>query len=568
MILNSFVSGLRSLAFLGTGGAVPIDRGPLSDFWYRPLPVESQSGVNVTVDLAIRVSTAYACVKLLSETIGSLPLFLYEMGDDTSRKAVNHPLYRTLHSRPNQWQTIQEWLELAMNHLCWRGNFICRKVRRGVDVELWPLSPDAISIEQLDGGDLRYKHKHPDGTTATYLQEDMLHVRMMSLDGIWGLSPLSAAREAIGLAVTTEGHGANFFKHRAIPGMVLNYPAGMSPEAQRKARETIAAIHAGFGNHHRTMILPSGVTMTPVGISNEDAQFLETRGFQISEIARFFLVPPHMIGAVEKVSSWGTGIEQQTLGFVKFTTRPYNIRFEQSLRRDLLEPLGMAETHKVEFSMEGLLRGDSAGRAAFYKEMFQTGAFSTNDILRLENMDPIGEDGDQRFVPANMMSLAGGMENAATRGGDRGGEVAAVDAHAERLDSPAVTTDDIGDHGSAVRPDATTGTRGVTRDAAARIAHANIAALKRRAGVAGRDRGRYEKWVLEHCSKQRAYIKRTLTPLAGVLACDPRESADAAVTLIRRELLGGEALDVLGQWETDLAAKLEGVIAHEQALAD
>ena len=569
-------------------------RGPLSDFWYRPVASESQSGVSISDEVALRVTAFYACVKLLAEAVGSLPLFLLEVEDDTRRKAREHWLYRVLHDKPNAWQTSQEWRELGMNHLCVRGNFINRKVfTGGGKMELWPLSPDRVTIEQLPDGGLRYKHR--DAKTnleTTYLQEDILHIRLMSLDGIWGMSPLSAAREALGLSVTAEGHGANFFKHRAVPGLVLRYPAGLSPEAQRKARDTIGEIHAGFGNQHRTMILPSGVEITPLPISNEDAQFLETRKFQVSEIARVFLVPPHMIGDVEKSTSWGTGIEQQAIGFVTYTLRPYLIRFEQAVGRDILEPLDMAETHKVEFALEGLLRGDSAARGAFYAQLFAVGALSPNMILRLENMDPIGPVGDQHYVPANMVRLdaPNTAETTQTTETVDAGAVKDQASPEETVTLPDETTETVVIQPDPPPPTVTTNPddkrkelavaaahfkemaeakarHALVVDAANRIAHANIAALKRRAHVAGADRPRFEAWVDKHSATQRAYVRKVLAPLAAAGGSDAADEADRIVNRRRAELLSGDPAAVFAAWSDGLAGILAGELNHESTLA-
>lgn len=512
------------------GGTVHQDRGPLSDYWYTPLAAESQSGVTVTTDSAMRVSAFYACVKLLAEAVGSLPLFLYDREGDDPRKATDHWMYAALHDRPNRWQTSMEWRELAMNHLCTRGNFICRKVRaRDGTYELWPMSPDRIEIHQLADGSLRYTYLMPASTERVYLlQEDVLHVRMMTADGVWGLSPVSMAREALGMAITSESHGANFFKHRAFPGMVIKYPAGMSPEAKRRARDTIAEAHAGFGTAYRTMILPDGVDLVPLPISNEDAQFLESRNFQVSEIARFFLVPPHMIGATDKSTSWGTGIEQQTIGFVTYTLRPYLIRFEQAFIRDLLLPLEMDRTHRIEFAVDGLLRGDVQSRGDFYVKLFGIGALTANQILRLENMSTIGPDGDRRFVSANLVPI----EGAATGDEDDG---------------------------------KTNGSRGsseVVADVARRIAHANIAALRRRVAVAEEDWPRFVEWASAHASKQRAAVSRMLASLNGVLGVDARSVADRVANRIHSDLIGDRPAATLGRWEDGMAAAIAEAIAE------
>lgn len=514
------------------GGPIHPDRGPLSDFWYQPVSAESQSGVSVTTDAAMRVSAFYACVKLLSEAVGSLPLFLFDVDDDDPRRASDHWLYAALHDRPNRWQTSLEWRELAMNHLCTRGNFICRKVRAADGTyQLWPMSPDRVEIHQLADGSLRYTYHIPMSSDRIFLfQEDVLHVRTMAPDGVWGLSPVSAAREALGMAIVSESHGANFFRHRAFPGMVMKYPPGMSPEAKRRARETIAEIHSGFGSAYRTMILPDGVDLVPLPISNDDAQFLESRNFQVSEVARFFLVPPHMIGATDKTTSWGTGIEQQTIGFVTYTLRPYLVRFEQALSRDLLLPLGMERSHRFEFSVEGLLRGDVQARGDFYVKLFGVGAVTANQILRRENMSTIGPEGDRRFVSANLVPL-------------------------ESVGAP----DDGADTGDARRE--SRGAAEVVADVARRIAHANISALRRRATVAGDDWPRFQEWASTHASKQRACIARMLSSFNRTLGVDGRAAADRIANKILGDLIGDRPEATLIKWENGMAAEIAETIS-------
>lgn len=525
----------RRLVSGDIGGPIHHDRGPLSDYWYQPVAAGSQSGVAVTTDSAMRVSTFYACVKLLSEAVASLPLFVFTRDGDEFKRATDHWLYDALHDRPNRWQTSMEWRELAMNHLCTRGNFVCRKVRSGGAYELWPMSPDRIEIHQLTDGSLRYTYRKPmSADRIVLMQEDVLHVRMMTVDGVWGMSPVSAAREALGMAIASESHGANFFQHRAFPGMVLKYPPGMSPDAKRRARETIAEMHAGFGKAYRTMILPDGVDLMPLPINNADAQFLESRNFQVSEIARFFLIPPHMIGATDKTTSWGTGIEQQTIGFVTYTLRPYLVRFEQAFSRDLLLPMGLELSHYVEFAVEGLLRGDSTTRADFYAKLFNVGVLSVNEIRKFENLGPIGADGDRRFVSTNLSPL----------GGDEGG-----------TESPDRNTDG-GAGGGRFE-----GAAEVVADVSRRIAHANIAALRRRVTVAEGDWPRFEAWASAHATKQRGSIARILSALNGTLGVDARAVADRIANMIHSDLMGDRPAVTLGRWETGMAAAIAEAIA-------
>ena len=379
---------------------------------YRFLFGGSNSGKNVNERSAMQMTAVYACVRILSESIAGLPVHLYQYVDSGSKqKALEHPLYRLLHDEPNPEMTSFVFRETLMTHLLLWGNAYAQIIRNGKGqvVALYPLMPNRMSVDRDDKGHLFYQYQMQDSDAPTAKSgtvilkpTDVLHVPGLGFDGLVGYSPIAMAKNAIGLSIATEEYGAKFFANGATPSGILEYPGTVkNPEA---IRESWNAGFGGSSNAHKVAVLEEGMKYTPIAISPNEAQFLETRKFQIDEIARIFRVPPHMVGDLEKSSF--SNIEQQSLEFVKYTLEPWIVRWEQSLNRALLSETEKA-AYFVKFNVDGLLRGDYQSRMNGYATARQNGWMSANDIRELENLDLIPDElgGNLYLINGNMTKL-------------------------------------------------------------------------------------------------------------------------------------------------------------------
>lgn len=380
----------------------------------------STAGKAVNERSAMQMTAVYACVRILSEAIAGLPLHLYKYGCDGSKeKAVEHPLYFLLHDEPNKEMTSFVFRETLMTHLLLWGNAYAQVIRNGKGevIALYPLIPNRMEVNRTDRGQLYYQYTTSsddaptvEGSTAVLMPEDVLHIPGLGFDGLVGYSPIAMAKNAIGLAIATEEYGAKFFANGAAPSGVLEHP-GTIKDPQR-VRDAWMSQFSGSRNAGKVAVLEEGMKYTPISISPEQAQFLETRKFQINEIARIFRVPPHMVGDLEKSSF--SNIEQQSLEFVKYTLDPWVIRWEQSLQRTLLSS-EEKKRYYFKFNLEGLLRGDYASRMTGYATARQNGWMSANDIRELENLDRIPAElgGDLYLINGNMLPLgnAGAFAN-------------------------------------------------------------------------------------------------------------------------------------------------------------
>lgn len=380
---------------------------------YRFFTGGSTAGKNVTERSAMQMTAVYSCVRVLSEAVAGLPLHLYKYRSDGGKeKALKHPLYFLLHDEPNPEMTSFVFRETLMTHLLLWGNAYAQVIRNGKGevVALYPLMPNRMSVDRDENGRLYYKYyrgsdeairnKEYEVVLSPY---DVLHIPGLGFDGLVGYSPIAMAKNAIGLAIATEEYGAKFFANGAAPSGVLEHPGTLkNPD---KVRESWNATFGGSHNANKVAVLEEGMKYTPISISPEQAQFLETRKFQINEIARIFRVPPHMVGDLEKSSF--SNIEQQSLEFVKYTLEPWLVRWEQSMIRSLLTP-SEKQDYFIKFNVDGLLRGDYASRMSGYATARQNGWMSANDIRELENLDriPAEEGGDLYLINGNMTKLA------------------------------------------------------------------------------------------------------------------------------------------------------------------
>ncbi|WNF39110.1 phage portal protein [Bacillaceae bacterium IKA-2] len=362
------------------------------------------SGKTVNERTAMQTTAVYACVRILAETIASLPLQTFQHSDKGKDKALDHSLYYLLHDEPNPEMTSFVFRETLMSHLLLWGNAYAQIIRdgRGRVIALYPLLPDKITVDRTSKGEIFYQYLKDTGTVILRADE-VLHIPGLGFDGLVGYSPIAMAKNAIGMSIATEEYGAKFFANGANPGGVLEHP-GVVKDPKR-VRESWNTVYQGSTNAHRVAVLEEGMKFQAIGIPPEQAQFLETRKFQINEIARIFRVPPHMLADLEKSSF--SNIEQQSLEFVKYTLDPWVIRWEQSIQRALLS---QEEKRKyfVKFNVDGLLRGDYQSRMNGYSTGRQNGWLSSNDIRELENLNRIPEElgGDLYLINGNMTKLA------------------------------------------------------------------------------------------------------------------------------------------------------------------
>jgi HK97 family phage portal protein len=365
--------------------------------------VKSKTGATVNEQKAMRLSSVFACVRIISEDVASLPLNVYEEREDNGRrKAKNNYLYPLLHKKPNNIMTSFTWREVMMAHLLLWGNHYSQVItdRTGKIAGLWPLHPARVQ-PIIKNRKLYYKYKKEDNTKKVFEPYEILHIPGLGFDGLQGISVISYNREAVGLGLGAEEFGARFFENGAHPSGIIEYPEGLKDNARKRLKEDLKAKHAGLGKSHNLMVFEHGMKFHQISIPPNDAQFLETRQFQVREIARIYRVPPHMLADMEKGASFKS-IEQQSIDYVVKTLRPWLVRIEQVLNDKLISSRN--SKNYIEFNVEGLLRGDSQARSEYYKNMFEVGAMSPNDILEKENRNPV-EGGDQRFVPLNFIPL-------------------------------------------------------------------------------------------------------------------------------------------------------------------
>ena len=364
------------------------------------------SGKAVNERTAMQTSAVYACVRILAESVAGLPLHVYERTANGSKSTKpSHPLYRLLHDEPNREMTSFVFRETLMSHLLLWGNAYAQIIRdgRGFPIALYPLLPDRMTVDRNESGELVYTYQSDKGQVKLR-RENVLHIPGLGFDGLIGYSPIAMAKNAVGLALATEDYGATFFANGANPGGVLEHPGVIKPEQADRLRESWQSQFGG-ANAHKVAVLEEGLKFHQMSIPPEQAQFHETRKFQINEIARIFRVPPHMVGDLEKSSF--SNIEQQSLEFVKYTLDPWVIRWEQSLQQALILPSEKA-TIFIKFNLDGLLRGDYQSRMQGYSTGIQNGFMSVNDVRGLEDMNLLTaeEGGDLHFVNGNMVKLA------------------------------------------------------------------------------------------------------------------------------------------------------------------
>ena len=368
--------------------------------------IETSAGVNVTAARSLALSSVYACVKILSETIASLPLPVYKnMSPRGREKAYNHFLYKILHDRPNPYMTSFQWRRLMITHMCLWGAGISEIEfnKQGFPVALWPLPPWKVEPLRDNLGNIFYKvHLDNSNQEYKYLRHDQVVVySAFSTSSFEWMSPIKVQRETVGGAIAVKVFGDRTFGQGTNPAGILTYQGRLAEGAEKSLEEKMSK-YSGLSKTHRIMMLPNSMEFKRIGLPPEDAQYLETRSFSIAEIARIYNMPLHMLHEHSKQTSFGTGVEEMKNGFVTFTLTPLLVNMEQELKFKLFE--GIAEGYYAEHNLQGLLRGKLSDRVEAYGKLFNMGAISANEIRDKENMNP-QEDGDKYYIPLNMQEV-------------------------------------------------------------------------------------------------------------------------------------------------------------------
>lgn len=505
---------------------------------------ETVAGRVVNEESALESTGVWACVRILAETVASLPLHLYRRRDDRGKdRATDHPLYQILHAMPNPEMSAFELKEALTGHLAtWGNGYAEIETTRGGDVAaLWPLRPDRMRVAR-EGGRLWYYYTvRPAEPELRLPAARILHLRGFGSNGIMGYSPIMMAKQAIGLALATEEFGGRFFGNGAEPGGVLQHPGKLSQDAHDRMKRSWNDAHQGLERSHRISILEEGVTYQKVGIEPEAAQFLQTRKFQLAETARMHRIPLHMLGDLDRATF--SNIEQQSLEFVMYTMMPWFVRWEQGIYRSLLTR-DERQTLFAEFLIEGLLRGDIQSRYQAYAQARQNGWLSANDIRDMENMNPV-DGGDVYLVPLNMIpATQAGLEPTTEPGpvGDDGtdGDRQRLDPRESKVSTRVLSAAGVEERGvrsARARHRLMLAHQGLYRDVAGRIVRREIQDVRgamqkmMRAQTHGRDVGSFSLWLEEFYRDHVQFVGQAMRPLVRAYG----------------EVVAAEALDEVGQ---------------------
>ena len=368
---------------------------------------QSPAGENVTESTALTYSAVWNAVSLISGTIGALPLHLMQRKGESKRLADDLPLYRLLHDNPNRFMTAMAFREALTAHILTWGNGYAEQVRNGYGdlVELWPITPNRVR-PVMDGTDIVYRIKMDRQPDIILPRDKILHIPGLGFDGFQGYSVIAMARKSLGLGMAMETFGSLYFGQGTHPGVVVSHPGQLSKQGHDNLQSSLASAHSGLGQSHRLLLLEEAMKIEKIGIPNNDSQFLESRQFQIPEVARWFNLPPHKLKDLTKSSF--SNIESEQISFVTDSILPWLVRLEQNYSLQLLTASDKALSGRGRLfwkhSVEGLMRGSAATRAAFYGPMLDRGVFSINEVRALEDMDPV-PGGDIHLVPLNMTSL-------------------------------------------------------------------------------------------------------------------------------------------------------------------
>jgi HK97 family phage portal protein len=368
---------------------------------------QSLSGENVTESTALTYSAVWNAVSLISGTIGALPLHLMQRKGEKKQIVDGRKLYRIMHDETNPYITAMAFRETLMAHVLLWGNGYAEIVRNGYGevIELWPITPNRVTVE-MAGDELVYRIKMDREADITLPRSKVLHIPGLGFDGFLGYSVIAMARKSIGLGMALETFGALYFGQGTHPGVIVSHPGTLGVDGHKNLKDALTQTYSGLGQSHRLMLLEEGMKVEKLGIPPNDSQFLESRQFQIPEVARWFNLPPHKLKDLTRSSF--SNIESEQISFVRDSILPWLVRLEQNYQMQLLTPSDkdLSGYGRIYFkhSVEGLLRGDSASRAAFYGPMLDRGVFCINEVRALEDLDPVA-GGDIHLVPLNMTTL-------------------------------------------------------------------------------------------------------------------------------------------------------------------
>ena len=398
--------------------AKPINEATASGFFQDLMGDVTYTGKRVSVRSSLETQvTVFACVRLIAETFGSFPAHLFRRTSDRERERVEQTktrypgsLARLIHQSPNIEMTASEFWELRTGHVASWGDAWAEIVRDGMGrpSALWPLRPDRMEVKRSKAGRRQFLYTLDSGERVELLPRQVFHTRGFGLDPLVGLSPIGVARQAVSVALATEEYGGRLFANSAIPGVVVKSPNRMKAQEVKEFKANWTQKFGGLSNAQRVAVLHSGMEVETLGIPPKDAQFLDLRKFEVAELARLFRVPLHMIQEVEKSTSWGSGIEQQDIGFAVHTMLPYVTRTEASINRDLRDPEAgntlLDEALFAKFDMRGLLRGDMKTRAEFYSKGINDGWLLREDVRALEDL-PVIAGLDKPVLSENVQVL-------------------------------------------------------------------------------------------------------------------------------------------------------------------
>lgn len=526
------------------------------------------TGVTVTPDNALTSTAVWACVRVISESVAGLPLLTYRRrADGGKERATDHPLYSLLHDSPNPEQTAFEFREMMAAHVCAWGNAYANIdwSSDGQPRALWPMNPSKMEKAERRNGTLFYLYRMPDGTLKSIRAMDILHFRGLSGDGTFGYSPIRMHMESIGLGLATQEYGARFFGNGARPGGVLQHPGKLSAEAQARLVASFNEGTQGLSNAHRLKVIEEGMTYQQIGIPPEEAQFLETRKFQLAEIARIYRVPPHMIQDLERATF--SNIEHQSIDFVVHSLRPWLVRFEQAYTRQLLLP-AERKVYFVEHLVDGLLRGDISSRYTAYNTGIMAGFLSRNEVRALENMNP-ADDLDTYLIPLNMMEAGAELPEPTAQ------EAISGDSSANRsftMDHAEKRAQDVaqGRQGIAAAQ------AGILEDATQRVVRREVNDLRRAVDkylVKRQDVAGFLLWMDEFYREHQVFAIRTMRPsYEGIarltLSSVARELQKPNLTDKTADLMAfvQSYLEALGiRWAASSSNQLKQIIRDAQA---
>lgn len=395
-----FFNGMSNFFGSMAGGWYPSPRGErVAPFW----GVRSDAGKVVTAAGSLQIAAVWACVRLIAETVGSLPLYLYRGRDgEDSILATDSPLYTLISRSPNSYMTsVEFWEMMVAGLLLWGNAYAVKRRLGGRVVSLDPLRPEFVSVYRTDSGEIRYTFQRAE-QIEDFSANDILHIKGFSVDGLVGISPIAVARQTIGRSLATDEAASRIYQSGMSASGFVSYSKSLTKDLREEIRGSIESF-TGSSNIGKVMVLENGMTYTALSINPVDAQMLETRYFNVEEVCRWFGVQPPLIGHVSKASSWASSLENMILMFVKFGLRPVLTRIEKALGRSLIDP-GDRATLFAAFDTEELQRGDSAARAALYASAAQNGWMKRREIRRRERLPSAAGD-DQLTVQSNLVPL-------------------------------------------------------------------------------------------------------------------------------------------------------------------